>query len=885
VCSRSLSMRIYTLSGTKDNTRAEILRTLKPHAAPVVTSSIDRTGTLLATGGADGVTKVWDIRGGFATHTFHGHGGLITALHFFEVSTSEPETTPRHRKGKSKNKQDGAIGLSTAEGEATLGFRLATGHEDGKIRIWDLHKRKSIVVLDLHVSVVRSLEYSEHKDALLSGSRDKTVMLWDGRTWKNRSTIPILESVESAGFLKDGQLIYTGGENGRLRLWQTKNGMEVTQEQQAGAETESIVEVLYLKSSPFLFSVHADQTFALHSLTPIDSAYVEDRTIEPLPITRRISGTHDEVIDLAYVGSDRNLMAIATNLEDIRIISVATSSSNPASSSDEHLSSPIGGNYFGADVALLRGHEDIIICLDIDWSGHWLATGAKDNTARLWRIDPASNSYQCYATFTGHAESLGAIALPRTAPLAGSLAHSKPLENPPAFLITGSQDKTIKRWDIPRSERGSVTQPRATYTRKAHDKDINAIDLSPTSAMFASASQDRTVKIWSVDEGESVGVLRGHKRGVWSVRFAPKEIPPSNSDSGTAGSTNKGLVATGSGDKTVKIWSLSDYSCLRTFEGHTNSVLKVLWLPHVKESEGGRSKRGPQLASAAGDGLVKIWDVQTGEVATTLDNHEDRVWALVIKPPPASSLAPAANEEKEVEKEATTLVSGGGDSIITFWTDTTALTTTTRVEAQTARVEQDQSLQNYIRNGSYREAITLALQLNHPKRLLDLFKAVVNKQPPEEGSLSGVKGVDDVLAGLGNEQLWILLCRLRDWNTNARNSHVAQKIFWTLMRLCPKERFVKLRRSAKREADSGEEGAVVKKGAMIDGGSLKEVLDALKAYTERHYSRMQKLGDEAYLVTYTLQQMDEVNGIDLGGLSTTDGKGGAHEEDVVMLDG
>ncbi|KAK5008586.1 U3 small nucleolar RNA-associated protein 13, partial [Cryomyces antarcticus] len=272
VCSRSLSMRIYTLSGTKDNTRAEILRTLKPHAAPVVTSSIDRTGTLLATGGADGVTKVWDIRGGFATHTFHGHGGLITALHFFEVSTSEPETTPRHRKGKSKNKQDGAIGLSTAEGEATLGFRLATGHEDGKIRIWDLHKRKSIVVLDLHVSVVRSLEYSEHKDALLSGSRDKTVMLWDGRTWKNRSTIPILESVESAGFLKDGQLIYTGGENGRLRLWQTKNGMEVTQEQQAGAETESIVEVLYLKSSPFLFSVHADQTFALHSLTPIDSA-------------------------------------------------------------------------------------------------------------------------------------------------------------------------------------------------------------------------------------------------------------------------------------------------------------------------------------------------------------------------------------------------------------------------------------------------------------------------------------------------------------------------------------------------------------------------------------------------------------------------------------
>ncbi len=40
--------------------------------------------------------------------------------------------------------------------------------------------------------------------------------------------------------------------------------------------------------------------------------------------------------------------------------------------------------------------------------------------------------------------------------------------------------------------------------------------------------------------------------------------------------------------------------------------------------------------------------------------------------------------------------------------------------------------------------------------------------------------------------------------------------------------------------------------------SLKEVLDALKAYTERHYHRMEELVDESYLVEYTLREMDDI---------------------------
>ena len=799
-----------------------LLRTLKPHTTPVITATIDSTGTLLATGGADGVVKVWDIRGGYVTHTFRGHGGVISALHFFEALG--PGSEPQPKKDKKRLSQSDSVEdtVMTNGHDSTLAFRLASGSEDGKIRIWDLAKRKSVATLESHVSVIRGLEFSRETNSLLSGSRDKTVVIWDAQNWKAKKVIPVLERVETLGLLKGGIYFYTGGETDRLRIWLLRSGGEITKEQEVGGEGDGILHIIRNNDPDFLLSVHADQSLVLHSSSILPASNSTVRAIDPLPVLRRISGTHDEIIDLAYVTPDRSLLALATNSEDIRLVSLATSA--PQSSSS------VEANYFGADVALLQGHEDIIICISVDWSGCWLATGAKDNTARLWRIDHASKSYQHYATFTGHAESIGAISITSTPPSKPSESKN-PLEHPPQFLMTGSQDRTIKRWTIPRPASSSHKSPhqssqaRALYTRKAHDKDINSLSLSPDANLFASASQDRTVKIWSSEEGEVQGILRGHRRGVWSVAFAPKDTPSVSGESGST-SSSRGMVLTGSGDKTVKIWSLNDYSCIRTLEGHTNSVLKVIWLPsptpianNDDESTHKPSKRPTQIASAGGDGLLKVWDASTGEVATTLDNHTDRIWALTANP------------------ETGMLVSGGGDSVVTFWKDTSTETAAKTSAAATQRVEQDQELQNYIHRGNYREAITLALALNHPARLLSLLTNVINTSPPEKDSISGVKAVDEVLSTLSDEQLLSLLFRVRDWNTNARTSPVAQRVLNVVAR----------NYSAVRLAGLGR-----RKGG-------KEVVEALRVYTERHYRRVEELWGESWVVECLLGEMDQLS--------------------------
>ena len=344
-------------------------------------------------------------------------------------------------------------------------------------------------------------------------------------------------------------------------------------------------------------------------------------------------------------------------------------------------------------------------------------------------------------------------------------------------------------------------------------------------------------------------MLRGHRRGVWSVAFSPQ--PTNLHISGAnSGGNSRGYVLTGSADKTVRIWSLLDYSCLMTMEGHTNSVLKVLWLPPgTHEEEGQHDKRGPLVGSAGGDGLVKIWEAQSGECAATLDNHADRVWALAVRPP----TAPTSTIDEF-------LISGAGDGVITFWKDTTNATAEEARVQESHRVELDQTLSNYMHGGNWRDAIVLALQLDQPGKLLSLFKSVVEAETFEMDSWTGKKEVDDVIASLADEQIYRLLLRCRDWNTNARNALVAQRVLRAIVENFDGERLSNLR-------------VPRQKGRAT---SLREVLEGLRAYSERHFNRVSDLWDESFLLEFTLREMDEIIGPDVNGSSKA--------EDVLMLE-
>ncbi|MDB9311236.1 hypothetical protein PN471_21915, partial [Aphanizomenon sp. CS-733/32] len=69
-------------------------------------------------------------------------------------------------------------------------------------------------------------------------------------------------------------------------------------------------------------------------------------------------------------------------------------------------------------------------------------------------------------------------------------------------------------------------------------------------------------------------------------------------------------LASGSDDKTVKLWDVQTGDCVRTLEGHSSLVNSVAW-----------SGDSLTLASGSDDKTVKLWDVQSGECIATFDHR------------------------------------------------------------------------------------------------------------------------------------------------------------------------------------------------------------------------------------------------------------------------
>ncbi|PFH52231.1 hypothetical protein AMATHDRAFT_74295 [Amanita thiersii Skay4041] len=833
VFTTSMSLRVFEIpkSSTSLDHLVQPIRTVaRAHDAPVHVCKTDPTSTYLASGSADGVVKVWDIVRGYITHVFKGHGGVVSALTF-----SYP--------------QDSSSVVKASK------MQLITGSVDTRIRIFDLsastNKSKPQAVLEGHVSVPRGLDVSADGKWLISGGRDSVVLIWDlsplskeGSTKDNKGkgkdkartpslikTIPILERVEAVGLLHPDEALpgsssahgmlrfYTGGERGAIKVWDGTDGNVLctlgTSKAPASDESEEqrqIVDVMYVSSfvgcsfsdsggsyapsESVIVSIHADQNILFHSLSTRS-------------LTRHLVGYNDEIVDASFLTNaptdsfprqDTHL-ALATNSSLIRVYSLTS-----------------------LDTRLLDGHREVVLTLDHSPDGVLLASGSKDKTARIWAPFVSINNaeswdYRCIAVCEGHAESVGTVAFSKKQ----GIDSSKPSQ---CFFFTGSQDRTIKMWDVSNiplsaNDTTEIIRCKSLTTQKAHDKDINSLDVSPNDRLLASGSQDRTVKIFEIEyvagsskapprgELKLIGTCKGHKRGIWTVRFSRTER----------------VLATGSGDKSIKLWNIDDFTCVKTFEGHTNSVLRVDFV-----------NMGMQLVSSASDGLVKLWNIREEECMTTLDNHEDKVWALTV----------SSNER--------TIVSGAADSVVTFWEDCTEEQEAEKEAKRAELVLKEQDLMNYLALNDYKRAIELALAMEQPGRLLSLFKDVQSGIEGEESSITGHRSVDEVLKTIGGSDLVKLLRYARDWNTSAKTSSIAQTVLHAIFK----------QRSANDIANAfGDE---VKELAFADGNAsapsnvggtaLKELVDAILPYSERHMSRLENLVQESYMVDYVLSEMD-----------------------------
>jgi len=119
-----------------------------------------------------------------------------------------------------------------------------------------------------------------------------------------------------------------------------------------------------------------------------------------------------------------------------------------------------------------------------------------------------------------------------------------------------------------------------------HSDSVLAVtDLN--SNRFATGSADKTIKIWSssgdIKKNHLIQTLFGHTSKVTSLVKLE----------------NNNLLASGSADFTIKLWDLDNFTLIQNLTGHTDSVNCLINV-------------GQGLASGSSDGFIKIWNIATG---------------------------------------------------------------------------------------------------------------------------------------------------------------------------------------------------------------------------------------------------------------------------------
>jgi ribosome assembly protein 4 len=140
-----------------------------------------------------------------------------------------------------------------------------------------------------------------------------------------------------------------------------------------------------------------------------------------------------------------------------------------------------------------------------------------------------------------------------------------------------------------------------------HSEAVLAVQFSPCGTMLASGSGDTTVRIWDLFTNTPQFTCKGHKNWVLSISWAP----------------NAKMLASAGMDNEVRVWDpKSGRPQTQPLRGHTGYVTCLAWEPL------NTNPKGEHLASGSKDNSIKIWNVRQQACVMTLSGHTNKVSAL-----------------------------------------------------------------------------------------------------------------------------------------------------------------------------------------------------------------------------------------------------------------
>ncbi|WP_373536086.1 protein kinase [Microcoleus sp.] len=267
------------------------------------------------------------------------------------------------------------------------GLMLASGSKDKTVQIWDLATGKSIRTFAGDSSTIWSVAFDSSGTKLATGTGFWRVMLWDLKTGQGTRLLDHTASVWSVAFSPDDKLIASGSGDKTTKI--------------SDAATGSLI---------YNLPDHTDFVYSV-AFTPDGKSLV--------------SGSKDKKITIVDVATGNLIKTLEGHGDQVRSIAVSPDGKTIVSGSyDETIK--IWDIETGDLIRSIKGHSDDVVSVAISPDGKFIASGSKDKTIKIW--DFATG--ELLNTLTGHTDEVYVVTF---SPDGKTIA-------------SGSKDNTIKLW-------------------------------------------------------------------------------------------------------------------------------------------------------------------------------------------------------------------------------------------------------------------------------------------------------------------------------------------------------------------------------------------------------------------------------------------------------
>jgi WD40 repeat protein len=625
-------------------------------------ATLNADGRLVLSGNDDGTVILWDATSGKALHSPRAiHSEKVTFLSLpsdqrIVLSGSKDNTFKLWDFNTGKviftetsylrsNVYYCAGSLSEDSRLALLLLCYDDVHGDGwEIEVWDVGSAQRLRKLDGSRGDVHSVALSQDGGLAISVGSDNLIQLWDVATGK---CIRTLDGHEGEGQNKHvvsvclsacGKFALSGGSDATIRLWEVASGRclrtFVGHERSVkcvslSADGRHAVSRSY-EGVVKLWSINLEKTF----LAP---TFVS----RPLPYNPIMQGTFRRELhsadELAEKGKTSDALTIVQRLR-----SLSELANHPELLARLHkltLQSRRKGLCSCREWRVLKGHKRGIHSVGLSGDGRVAMTASHD-TIKLWHVATgqclrsidlhypgcvsACLSMNGQSALTGGTFTVyGDLVLQEEEYQTVILAHDlgtgnriKQFDNQCASSVKSVCFSTDHRLALSGGWE-VVLKPSLT-----HSGDGLSQGSKEEGILHENNFNCGRIKLWEVLGGRCLRTFEGHTESVRSVSL----------------SQDGRFALSGSEDKTAKLWEVSTGICLRTLEGHGDTVTSV-----------SLSQDGRLALSGSEDDTAKLWEVSTGTCLQTFLGHRSSVFSVCFS------------------SDSRFAVTGSGDKTVKLW--------------------------------------------------------------------------------------------------------------------------------------------------------------------------------------------------------------------------